>query len=123
MKARVLLAVEPEILRDALSDTLERSEGVELVGEVDDPVDLLLAVEETRADVVLQSFPTPEELPAICGHLFAEYPYLRVIGLSPNGGPSYVCEQKVSVRPLPEAGIEELLSEIRKIAPSASNDQ
>ena len=116
MRARVLLALEPDMFREILADTLEREEDIELVGEVDDPVDLLLAVEETQADVVLHSFPESGDLPAICTHLFAEHPDLRIIGLSPDGELAYACQQKITVRPLAHAGIEDLLCEIREAA-------
>ncbi len=113
MRARVLLALDSPLLRETLADLLAREGDIEVVGQVDDPVDLLLAVEETEADVVLHTFRDSPELPGICSHLFAEFPHVLVIGLSPDASSAFACRQTVTVKPLAGVGIDDVLAEIR----------
>jgi DNA-binding NarL/FixJ family response regulator len=113
MATQVLLAVESLLLRELLLDLLGREPDMEVVGEVTDPVDLLLAIEETQAKVVLHTFPDPEEPPGVCSHLFAEYPDLLVIGISPAADAAFACRQEVTVRALGNAGLAGVLAEIR----------
>lgn len=53
---------------------------VEIVGEVAEHVELLVAVRETGADAVLMMI-DPEEDEGMLSHLFAEYPDLTVLAL------------------------------------------
>ena len=54
---RILLALESPMLCERLQDLIEREPGAELAGEVTDPIDLLVDVRETQADVVIQTWP------------------------------------------------------------------
>ncbi len=55
MPTRVLLALDSPILRHTLADLLGRHEGIEVVGEALDPLDLLVAVQKSQADRYLQA--------------------------------------------------------------------
>ncbi len=114
MSTSVLLAVESPILRDALSAMLRSQPDIEVLGEVNDPVDLLLAVEATEAQAVIYTFPQAPKLPGICSHLFAEYPGLLVIGLSPDGDQACACRQTIDVKSLANAGLQDVLDELRR---------
>ncbi len=113
MPTRVLLALESHILREILANLLAREGDIEVVGQVDDPIGLLVAVEETQADVVLHTFHDSPELPGIVTHLLAEFPNVLVIGLSPDASEAFACRQTVSVKPLVGVGFDEVLAEIR----------
>lgn len=116
MPIRVLLALESPMLRDMLADLLGRHEGIEVVGHALEPLDLLVAVEKSQADVVLLTFPQFPTMPGICSHLFAEFPELVVLGVSPDGQYACTCRQEVRVKPLGGAGLDEVLAEIRSVS-------
>jgi DNA-binding NarL/FixJ family response regulator len=110
------------MLRETLADLLAREADIEVVGQVDDPVDLLVAVEETEADVVLHTFRDAPELPGICSHLFSLFPHCVVIGLSPDATAAFACRQTVTVKPLLGVGLEEVLAEIRSACAASCGD-
>lgn len=56
---RVLLADDHEIVRQGLRLLLETSEGIEVVGEASDGAEALVAVAQTRPDVVLMDIRMP----------------------------------------------------------------
>ena len=111
---RVLLALDPPLLREAVRCHLEREAGIEVVGEVQDPVDLLIAVEQFQADVVLHSWPTSEETPGVCTNLLLEYPDLVAIGLSPDGDVAYISRLEIATNAHPVRGMQHMLGELRQ---------
>ena len=52
---------------------------MEIECEVLDPIDLLLAVKDTEADVVVMNLSESQRTPEICTHLLTEFPDLLVI--------------------------------------------
>lgn len=111
---QVLLAVDSPLLADLLREFLQRTPDTEVVGEVSDPVDLLLAIAETGAQVVVHSWPNAEEMPAICTHALTEYPDLLIIGLPAKADVMTTCRQRITTCAIPSVGLEDLLSEIRR---------
>ena len=115
-RTKVLLAIESPILRELLRESIERELGVEVVDERVDPMDLLVAVGRTEADVVIQTWPTGDEMPSILTHLFVEYPELIVIGLPDDSDRAIVCRPTITKTEFPMLGLEELLSQLRPAA-------
>jgi DNA-binding NarL/FixJ family response regulator len=105
----VLLCVQPKLLRDSLRQRLSRHPHLVVVGEVDDDIDLLLAIRATDATLVIHSWPS-ESMPAMYSHLFAEYPGLKLLGLTPRGDHLWHCEQRVVQTPVNANGLETVLS-------------
>lgn len=89
MKIRVLLANRPRMLRELVRKIIEDEPDMEVVGEVLAPVDLLVAVRETKADAVILAMRGSEE-PGLCSHLLAEYPDLTILGLACEGQKAFV---------------------------------
>jgi DNA-binding NarL/FixJ family response regulator len=113
-KLRVLLAVDSPLVRDALRRRLDREEDVCLAGEAADPVDLLMAVRSTGANVVIHSWPRSREIPGICSHLLAEYPDLLIIAIPSDSDRIVTCRQTITVSEFQNAGVENVLSELRR---------
>jgi DNA-binding NarL/FixJ family response regulator len=88
-KIRVLLANHPQMMREVLTEMIRRQEDIDLVGEVLEPLDVLVAVREMRADAVVLALEECEE-PGLCSHLLAEYPDLTILGLAPDGKTAFV---------------------------------
>ena len=113
-KIKVLLANRPKILRELLSGLIQRQFDMEVVGEELDPVELLLAVDETRANVVVLDLLDSGEEPGICSHLLAEYPQLLVLALSSERERAVLCRQIIHKETLSNASDDEILAAIRR---------
>jgi len=88
-KIRVLLANRPRMMREVVREMIEALPDMEVVGEVVNPVDLLVAVRETGADALILGLEDSEE-PGVTSHLLAEYPDLTILGLAANGKKAFV---------------------------------
>lgn len=113
---RVLFAVESSAVCNRLRDLIGQDPDVEVVGEVADPIDLLVAVNRTQADVAIVKWPQSGELPGICSHLLTEYPDLLVIGIPLREDRAYACRQRIARTRLPT--MEGVVSEIHRRVPA-----
>jgi DNA-binding NarL/FixJ family response regulator len=96
---KVLLAVESPDRRELLRKLIEHEPGLELVGEVADPIDLLVEVKRTEADAVVQDWPS-EETTGIVSILLIEYPDLLLVGIPRDS--EHVFEEVLEYRPIPD---------------------
>jgi DNA-binding NarL/FixJ family response regulator len=111
---RVLLANRSRALRTRLAKLLQLQSDIEVVGTVLDPIELLVAVEDTQADVVVVTLPDSREMPGVCSHLLYEYPQLLILALSLNRTKACVYRQAITVEQLSNTSDEELLIAVRK---------
>jgi hypothetical protein len=95
------------MLRDALARQLAAQPDVQIVGDVDNELDLLLAVRATKADAVVHSW-QGDAMPAIYSLLFQEYPGLVAIGLTEEGEIRH-CQQRIIETPLTD-GLASMVS-------------
>ena len=110
---RIILAIDPKILRQMLKGLIERQPDFEVVGEVNNPVDMLLAVGRTQANVVVHAWPESERMPEICTHLLSEYPDLLIIGICPGSEKVFTCRQTIEVTPAATSSIDDMISVMR----------
>jgi DNA-binding NarL/FixJ family response regulator len=110
---RVLLANSPRALRTRLARLLQLQSDIEVVGTVLDPIDLLSAVEETQA-VVVVTLPRSGEMPGICSHLFYEYPQLLILALSSTCSRAYVYRHVMTTEQLSGTSDEDILTAVRQ---------
>ena len=113
-QVRVLLANRPRALRARLAKLLQRQSDIEVVGTVLDPIELLVAVEDTQADVVVVTLPDSGEIPGICSHLLHEYPQLLILALSLACTGACVYRQTITVEQLSDTSDEGILTAVRK---------
>jgi hypothetical protein len=115
---KVLIALAPgsTLLREALRHCLEREIGIRLVGEVYDPLDLLVTVGATEADVVIHDGGGAAEIPAVYTHLFDEYPAVQVLRLTNDCEQALLYRREIVVSPVP-AAIDNLASTIFQLHP------
>jgi DNA-binding NarL/FixJ family response regulator len=109
----VLLATRPQQLREWLRNLIQTQVDMEVVGEVFDPIELLLAIDETQADVAIVEMLDANKDPGICSHILAEYPQLLVIAVSSERGRAFLFRQRIDKESLHQASDEEILSAIR----------
>ena len=95
---------------------LAKEPGIEVVGEVEDPIDALLSAGNTLADIVIiGSLPNNRE-PGLPSHLLAEYPQLKVIGVSPEWDSIVVYSMGIIREELPIASTQAFACLIKEIA-------
>jgi len=114
---KVLLALDSPDRHELWRGLIEQEPGIELVGEVEDPIDLLVEVSRTQADAVIQEWPS-EETPGFISILLTEYPDLLVVGIPGNGDHAFLCRQAISKKRLPTAGLHDVLSAIQRRVPA-----
>jgi DNA-binding NarL/FixJ family response regulator len=112
---KVLLANGPEVLRTGLATLLQQQSDIEVVGTVLDPIELLVAVGDTQADVVVLTLPDSGEMPGICSHLLHEYPQLLILALSSARTRACVYRQAITVELLGDISDEGILTAVRRV--------
>jgi DNA-binding NarL/FixJ family response regulator len=117
---KVLLANRPETLRTSLATLLQQQSDIEVVGTILDPIELLVAVEDTQADVVVVTLPDSGDMPGICSHLLYEYPQLLILALSSARTKACVYRQTIAVELLADISDEGLLTALRRVKASTS---
>lgn len=110
---RILLNIRPESFRQLLLERIAGESDLEVVGEANNPLDLLVLVGRTGADVVLQTWDDSGEPPGVCSHLLAEFPDLLIIGITSYPEQVYACRQVIRKTSLPSATLPVILSAIR----------
>lgn len=118
---RVFLAIADPKLRESIKRLLEGEFDIKVVGEATHPLELLVEVGSTEADVVVHSWPESQEMPGICTHLLTEYPGLAIIGMPPRAARMYRCRQEITVAPCAMTGLGDLLAEIRSLSDHVVN--
>ena len=104
------------MLREMLKDLIARQADMQAVGEEQEPVETLLAVSQTNADVVILELPESRSDPGVCSHLLAEHPDLLVLALSPGCESAFLYRQSIIKEPLLDLTDEGILTAIRKYA-------
>ncbi len=120
-KIKVLLASRPKLLSEVIRNMIARQPDMEVMGEVLDPIELLLAVKTTEAEIVIVTPLDSEEEPRLCRHLLADYPDLKIVTLSRTGEAATLYESDSRKQRIEEPGEESILRAIRDVVrPSAS---
>ncbi len=88
-KIRVLLANHPRLMREVIGELINGQQDMEVVDEALDPVEVLVAARETKADAVILATKDSEE-PGLCSHLLVEFPNLTILGLASNGKTAFI---------------------------------
>ena len=113
-KIKVLLASRPKMLSDVVRNMLERQSDMEVIGEVLDPIELLLTAKARPVDVVIVTPLDSEGEPGICRHLLAEQPRLKIITLPANGEIACLYESGSRKKRIAEPGEASILGAIRE---------
>ena len=111
-RIRILLGEIPQELGDNFKQAVAAQPDMELVGEVRNGVDLLLAAGHFHADVVVLGI-RDSELPGICSHLLDEYPHINVLAVGTNGQQAFLYKSRPCMVSLNEISPEALLAAIR----------
>jgi DNA-binding NarL/FixJ family response regulator len=113
-KIKVLLASRPKMLSEVIRNMLERQPDMEVVGEVLDPIELLLTTRARPVDVVIVTPLDSEGEPKICRHLLAEHPQLKIVALSSEGEAAFLYESNSRQQLIAEPSEQSILGAIRE---------
>ena len=84
-KIKVMLASRPQMLSEVIRGMIDRQPDMEMVGEVVDPIGLLVAVREMLVDVIIITPIKTSGVPRICTQLLSRQPLLKIMTLSTEG--------------------------------------
>lgn len=112
-KIRVLLSNGQSMFSDVLRDMIQIQPDMEVVGEIPEPLELLVAVAETGAEVVVMPVHENRE-PGICSHLLSEYPSLLLITVSHDFKRAVLFKQIITREVITKATKEDVLLLIRR---------
>jgi DNA-binding NarL/FixJ family response regulator len=121
-KIRILLANRPRMMREVLRKVFECQEDLEVVGEVLDPSELLVALRETETAALILGLTGSEE-PGLCSQLLAKYPNLSILGLTAAGETAFVEQLCLRHRELRNPCGAEILSAIREAIGARCNPE
>jgi DNA-binding NarL/FixJ family response regulator len=113
-KIKVLLASRPKLLSEVIRYLVARQPDMEVVSEVLDPIELLLAVKSTSADVVIVTPLPANGEPHICTQLLAAYAQLKIVTQSAKGEAVYLYQSGSPKQHIEEPSEQLILGAIRE---------
>ena len=119
-KITVMLASRPKLLSEIIRNMIERQPDMKVVGEVLDPLQLLLSFKQSPVDVVIITPLKANGVPKICKLLLLEYPLLKIVTQSVKGENIYLYQSGRSKLRIDEPFEQSILSAIRE---SVANDR
>ena len=111
---KILMVDVPNGLSNLLQDVIQRQENMLVVGEAFDPIDLLLTVNATDADVVIMGHPQADSMPGICTHLLAEFPILLILIVSTIDQRAFLYERKITQEEVSYSIPEDLIARVNE---------
>jgi DNA-binding NarL/FixJ family response regulator len=114
MKIKVMLASRPMMLSEVIRSMVDRQPDMEVVGEVLDPIELLIAASVVPVDVVIITPLKFNGEPRICYHLLEEHPLLKIIILSADGETAFLYQSDLPKIRIDEPSEQAIFGAIRK---------
>jgi DNA-binding NarL/FixJ family response regulator len=106
---RFLLAIDAPQIRETMREAIEAYPDMEVAAEANGPLELLFATGRFEADVVVLADGDPERLPSVATHLFAEYPGVQVLVVSPERRCAVAYRQEVCAERFADTEFADLL--------------
>ena len=113
-KIKVLLASRPKMISDVMRNMVERQPDMKVVGEVLDPIELLLGVRAAKVDVVIVTPLDSEREPRICRLLLEEHPHLIIVTLPAEGETAYLYQSGKARNRIDEPSEQSILGAVRE---------
>lgn len=109
---RMLLSGIAPLQNAAVKQAILDQDDMEIVDEVGEGMELLIATARARPDVIVLGF-RGSEPPGICSHLLNEYPHIKVLGLAADGYKGFLCDLQLRIVSLGEQPYKQLLAMVR----------
>lgn len=113
-RLNILLVDVPNSLRDSLEEVIEHRDNMELVGEAFDPIDIVVTLSETEADVVIMGHPNADRVLGIFTHLLAENPYLLILTISTVDQRAFLYRTKIIREEVSYTAPEDLIARVNE---------
>ena len=113
-KIKILLASRPKMLSDVMRNMVERQPDMEVVGEVLDPIELMLEVKAAKVDTVIVTPLESEREPRICRLLLEEHPHLIIVTLPAKGETAYLYRSGRARMRVDEPSEQSILGAVRE---------
>jgi chemotaxis response regulator CheB len=81
-KIRVLVANRPRLMREVVRTALSRHADMEVVGEIEDEIEILPALERTHAECLIIAQEELARRPAICDRVFDNFPRMKILAVA-----------------------------------------
>lgn len=81
---RVLVANRPRLIRELVLATVGDQPDIEIVGEIQDEMDIEDAIATTRPDFLIVALEKSNRLSVICDLVLQNHPQLKVIAIAPD---------------------------------------
>jgi len=121
-KIKVLLASRPKLLSEVIRYMVARQPDMEVVSEVLDPIELLLAVKATAADVVIVTPLPANGEPHICSQLLAAHPQIKIVTQSAKGEAAYLYRSGAHKQRIDEPSEQSMFGTIREAMRSITDN-
>jgi len=102
------------MLSDVIRNMIDHQPDMEVVGEVLDPIELLLTAKARPVDVVIVTPLDSEGEPGICRQLLAEHPQLKIVTLSAKSEVAFLYESDARQKRINEPSEQSILGAIRE---------
>jgi len=109
-----MLSSRPKMLSEVIRSMVEHQPDMEVVGEVIDPIELLIAAKAMLVDVVIISPLKANGVPRICSQLLGEHPLLKIMTLSAEGESAFFYQSDTPKMRIDEPSEQAILNAIRK---------
>ena len=109
-----MLASRPKLLSEVIRNFINHQPDMTVVGEVFDPLQLLLAFEQTPVDVVIITPLNANGEPKICHRLLAEHPQLKIVTQSAKGEAAYLYQSGEQKKRIDKPSGKSILVAIRQ---------
>jgi len=113
-KIRIMLASRPQMLSAVIRSMVAHQPDMEVVGEVLDPIELLMAVRKILVDVIIITPIKAVGEPRICRQLLGEQPSIKVVTLSAEGEAAYLYQSDSPKIRFDQPSEQAILSAIRE---------
>lgn len=81
---RVLVANQPRLMRELVLATIGDQPDIEIVGEIDNEMEMEKAIAITRPDFVIVALDRSNRLPVVCDLALQRNPHIKVIAVAPE---------------------------------------
>ena len=75
-------------MREVMRTALSRHADMEVVGEIEDEIEILPALEQTHAECLIIAQEEFGRRPAICDSVFDKFPHMKILAVAPGSDDS-----------------------------------
>lgn len=109
-KQRIILVNNSRLMRDMLKRVISKTEGLEIVSDLDDLAEFPEAVKRMEADWAIVLLPPDEGIPGLVEQVINEQPSMRFLLMGVDGSHARIKWNEPHEVPLDKKNLQELLA-------------